>query len=110
MGGIDLRELDLKWLRSQKALVGQEPVVFAGTIQENIGFGNQNASFAEIEEAAREAYIHDFICGLPLGYATEVYDIFKNPVNSYIPFFLSFKVLDMSLYMKQKQTLLPELS
>ncbi|KAM0031914.1 putative ABC-type xenobiotic transporter [Helianthus debilis subsp. tardiflorus] len=72
MGGMDLRELDLKWLRSQTALVGQEPALFAGTIQENIGFGNPNASFAEIEEAAREAYIHNFICGLPEGYATEV--------------------------------------
>ncbi|KAI3521330.1 hypothetical protein L1887_10793 [Cichorium endivia] len=72
MGGIDLRELDLKWLRSQTALVGQEPALFAGTIQENIGFGNPNASFAEIEEAAKEAYIHNFICGLPEGYETEV--------------------------------------
>ncbi|MFS7907075.1 putative ABC-type xenobiotic transporter [Helianthus anomalus] len=65
MGGIDLRGLDLKWLRSQTALVGQEPTLFAGTIQETIGFGNPNASFAEIEEASREAYIHNFICGLP---------------------------------------------
>ncbi|XP_023735637.2 ABC transporter B family member 19 [Lactuca sativa] len=72
MAGIDLRELDLKWLRSQTALVGQEPALFAGTIQENIGFGNPNASFAEIEEAAKEAYIHSFICGLPEGYDTEV--------------------------------------
>ncbi|KAK1434257.1 hypothetical protein QVD17_11177 [Tagetes erecta] len=72
MGGIDLRELDLKWLRSQTALVGQEPALFAGTIQENIGFGNTNATFAEIEEAAKEAYIHNFICGLPEGYETEV--------------------------------------
>ncbi|KAL8230246.1 hypothetical protein R6Q57_000024 [Mikania cordata] len=72
MGGIDLRELDLKWLRSQTALVGQEPALFAGTIRENIGFGDTNASFAEIEEAAKEAYIHNFICGLPEGYETEV--------------------------------------
>ncbi|KAK9066144.1 hypothetical protein SSX86_013465 [Deinandra increscens subsp. villosa] len=72
MGGVDLRELDLKWLRSQTALVGQEPALFAGTIRENIGFGNANASFAEIEEAAKEAYIHNFICGLPEGYETEV--------------------------------------
>ncbi|KAI3786221.1 hypothetical protein L1987_45356 [Smallanthus sonchifolius] len=72
MGGVDLRELDLKWLRSQTALVGQEPALFAGTIQENIGFGDPNASFAEIEEAAKEAYIHNFICGLPEGYETEV--------------------------------------
>ncbi|KAI3727375.1 hypothetical protein L1987_67189 [Smallanthus sonchifolius] len=72
MGGVDLRELDLRWLRSQTALVGQEPALFAGTIQENIGFGDPNASFAEIEEAAKEAYIHNFICGLPEGYETEV--------------------------------------
>lgn len=72
MGGIDLRELDLNWLRSQTALVGQEPALFAGTIQDNIGFGNSKASFAEIEEAAKEAYIHNFICGLPEGYETEV--------------------------------------
>ncbi|XP_076925256.1 ABC transporter B family member 19-like [Bidens hawaiensis] len=72
MGGIDLRELDLVWLRSQTALVGQEPALFAGTIRENIGFGNSTASFAEIEEAAKEAYIHNFICSLPEGYETEV--------------------------------------
>ncbi|KVI05797.1 AAA+ ATPase domain-containing protein [Cynara cardunculus var. scolymus] len=72
MGRIDLRELDLKWVRSQTALVGQEPALFAGSIQENIGFGNPKASFAEIEEAAKEAYIHNFICGLPEGYETEV--------------------------------------
>ncbi|KAL4584446.1 hypothetical protein LXL04_009047 [Taraxacum kok-saghyz] len=72
MAGVDLRELDLKWLRSQTALVGQEPALFAGTIQENIAFGNPNASFSEIEEAAKEAYIHNFICGLPEGYETEV--------------------------------------
>ncbi|CAK9179842.1 unnamed protein product [Ilex paraguariensis] len=72
MAGMDLRELDLKWLRRQTALVGQEPALFAGTIRENIVFGNTNASWAEIEEAATEAYIHKFISGLPQGYETEV--------------------------------------
>ncbi|CAH1442410.1 unnamed protein product [Lactuca virosa] len=72
MGGVDLRELDLKWLRLQTALVGQEPALFAGTIRENIRFGNPNSSMSEIEEAAKEACIHNFICGLPLGYETEV--------------------------------------
>ncbi|PWA71493.1 AAA+ ATPase domain-containing protein [Artemisia annua] len=72
MGGTDLRELDVKWLRLQMALVGQEPALFAGTIRENIRFGNPNASWSEIEEAAKEAYIHNFICGLPQGYETEV--------------------------------------
>ncbi|KAG8380198.1 hypothetical protein BUALT_Bualt07G0168500 [Buddleja alternifolia] len=72
MGGVDLRDLDLKWLRRQIALVGQEPSLFAGSIRENIAFGNTNASWAEIETAAKEAYIHKFICSLPQGYETEV--------------------------------------
>ncbi|KZV43474.1 ABC transporter B family member 19-like [Dorcoceras hygrometricum] len=72
MGGIDLRELNLKWLRSQIALVDQEPALFAGTIGENIAFGNPNASWDEIETAAKEACIHSFICSLPNGYETEV--------------------------------------
>ncbi|KAK6148772.1 hypothetical protein DH2020_016297 [Rehmannia glutinosa] len=72
MGGVDLMDLDLKWLRRQIALVGQEPSLFAGSIRDNIAFGNTNASWAEIEEAAKEAYIHKFICSLPQGYETEV--------------------------------------
>lgn len=73
MGGVNLRELDLKWLRRQTALVGQEPALVAGSIRENIAFGNPNASWAEIEDAGKEAYIHKFISGLPQGYETEVY-------------------------------------
>ncbi|XWS12191.1 hypothetical protein CRYUN_Cryun37aG0068800 [Craigia yunnanensis] len=72
MGGIDLREINLKWLRTQIALVGQEPALFAGSIRENIAFGNPNATWGEIEEAAKEAYIHKFISGLPEGYETRV--------------------------------------
>lgn len=72
MRGIDLRELNLKWLRRQIALVDQEPALFAGSIGENIAFANPNASWDEIEAAAKEAYIHNFICSLPKGYETEV--------------------------------------
>ncbi|KAG6733210.1 hypothetical protein I3842_01G215700 [Carya illinoinensis] len=54
------------------ALVGQEPTLFAGSIRENIAFGNPNASRTEIEEAAREAYIDKFISGLPQDYETQV--------------------------------------
>ena len=72
MGGMDLRELNVKWLRRQTALVGQEPALFAGSIRENIAFGDPDASWAEIEGAAKEAYIHKFISGLPQGYNTEV--------------------------------------
>ncbi|XVF74265.1 hypothetical protein PTKIN_Ptkin13bG0096300 [Pterospermum kingtungense] len=72
LGGIDLREINLKWLRKQIALVSQEPVLFAGSIRENIAFGNPNATWGEIEEAAKEAYIHKFISSLPEGYETQV--------------------------------------
>lgn len=78
IGGMDLREIDVKWLRRQTALVGQEPALFAGSIRENIAIGNPNASWAEIEDAAREAYIHKFISGLPQGYETQVYSILLN--------------------------------
>lgn len=78
LGGVDLREMDVKWLRRQTALVSQEPALFAGSIQENIAFGNPNASWAEIEEAAKEAYIDKFISSLPQGYDTQVRErIFK---------------------------------
>ncbi|CAN4089141.1 unnamed protein product [Withania somnifera] len=72
MEGVDLREVNLKWLRRQTALVSQEPALFAGTIRENIAFGKPKASWAEIEAAAKEAHIHKFISGLPQGYETEV--------------------------------------
>ncbi|XP_062087878.1 ABC transporter B family member 19-like [Humulus lupulus] len=72
IGGVDLREIDVKWLRRQTALVSQEPALFGGTIRENIAIGNPGASWGEIEDAAREAYIHKFISGLPQGYETQV--------------------------------------
>ncbi|XP_040378737.1 ABC transporter B family member 19-like [Oryza brachyantha] len=72
IGGVDARELDLKWLRGECAMVGQEPALFGGSIRDNIGFGNPKASWAEIEQAAKEANIHKFISGLPQGYDTQV--------------------------------------
>ncbi|XP_020197213.1 ABC transporter B family member 19 [Aegilops tauschii subsp. strangulata] len=72
VGGMDVRELDLKWLRGECAMVGQEPALFSGSIRENIGFGNPKAAWAEIENAAKEANIHKFIAGLPQGYDTQV--------------------------------------
>ncbi|PSR96214.1 ABC transporter B family member 19 like [Actinidia chinensis var. chinensis] len=72
MGGMDLRELNVKWLTSQTALVGQEPALFAESIRENIAFGDPDASWAKIEGTAKEAYIHKFISGLPQGYDTDV--------------------------------------
>lgn len=71
--GRDIKTLDLRWLRSQFALVSQEPVLFDMTIGENIAFGaNAQLSQAEIEQACKDSHIHDFIMSLPDGYNTRV--------------------------------------
>jgi ABC-type multidrug transport system fused ATPase/permease subunit len=63
--GVDVKELNVGWLRGHIGVVGQEPVLFATTIRENIRYGRQDATQQEIEEAAREANAHDFISELP---------------------------------------------
>jgi len=68
--GVDLRDLKLSSLREQISVVLQEPLLFSGTIEENIRYGRLESSHEEIVEAARAANAHDFIEGLPLGYAT----------------------------------------
>jgi ABC-type multidrug transport system fused ATPase/permease subunit len=70
--GVDVRELRLGELRRALAMVAQEPVLFSGTIRDNIGYGRAGATAAEIERAARDAYAHDFITGFPDGYATMI--------------------------------------
>lgn len=72
IGGVDLRDVDVKWLRGEMGLVSQEAVLFGGSIMENIRFGKVDASWAEVEEAAKDACIHEFISGLPQGYETQV--------------------------------------
>ncbi|XP_016958561.2 multidrug resistance protein homolog 49 [Drosophila biarmipes] len=72
LDGRDLRTLNVGWLRSQIGVVGQEPVLFATTIGENIRYGRPLASQADIEKAARAANCHDFITRLPKGYDTQV--------------------------------------
>ena len=62
----------LRSLREQIALVPQDPLLFAGTIADNIRYGRLDASAAEIEQAARDAQIHATIARLPEGYATPV--------------------------------------
>ena len=49
-------------------MVAQEPVLFSGTIRDNIAYGRDGATQVEIESAARDAYAHDFITGFPDGY------------------------------------------
>jgi ABC transporter fused permease/ATP-binding protein len=68
--GVDVRELSLAELRGSLALVAQEPVLFSGTIRDNIAYGRDGATREEIEAAARDAYAHDFITGFPDGYDT----------------------------------------
>ncbi|VDD83523.1 unnamed protein product [Mesocestoides corti] len=68
--GEDIRNLDLAWFRSQLGVVSQEPVLFAGTVTENIKLGALNASQEEVEEAAKLACVHDFVCKLPEAYNT----------------------------------------
>jgi len=68
--GVDLRDLELNDLRKQIGLVPQEPLLFSGTIEENIAFAKPGAPLEEIMEAARAANAHEFILAKPNGYDT----------------------------------------
>ena len=70
--GIDVRKLDLEWLRSHIGIVPQETILFSGTIEDNIAYGNFDASREEIIEAAKAANAHKFIMGFPSGYDSQV--------------------------------------
>uniref|UniRef100_A0A1B0DGS4 Uncharacterized protein n=1 Tax=Phlebotomus papatasi TaxID=29031 RepID=A0A1B0DGS4_PHLPP len=68
--GVDIKKINTAFLRSQIGVVGQEPVLFSGTITENIRFGNPKATQDEIINSAKTANIHSFIEKLPQGYET----------------------------------------
>lgn len=68
--GRDVRAVTLQSLRRQTGVVPQEPFLFSGTIADNIRFGRPEAPAAAVEAAARLANAHEFIAGLPEGYAT----------------------------------------
>jgi ATP-binding cassette, subfamily B, bacterial len=70
--GEDIRKLKLQSLRNQLSLVLQEPMLFSGSIADNIRYGRLDASMDDIVEAARAANAHDFIERLPAGYDTEL--------------------------------------
>ena len=70
--GQDIAGVTQASLRSQIAIVQQEPILFHRSLAENIAYGRPGASQAEIEQAAKQASAHDFICRLPKGYATLV--------------------------------------
>lgn len=70
--GVNLKDLNLDWLRNALGTVLQEPVLFDATIKENILFGNLNASQEDVQIAAQRADLHDFIVTLPKGYDTPI--------------------------------------
>jgi ATP-binding cassette subfamily B protein/subfamily B ATP-binding cassette protein MsbA len=72
--GLDLKSLDRQSLRRQVSWVLQEPLLLSATIAENIGFGRETATRAEIEAAAQAAHAHEFILRFPQGYDTRVGD------------------------------------
>jgi ATP-binding cassette subfamily B (MDR/TAP) protein 1 len=72
LDGVDINTYTLESYRRHVGLVSQEPVLFATTIGENIGFGKSGSSMEEVIYAAKSAQIHDFIVSLPDGYDTLV--------------------------------------
>ncbi len=72
LDGVDVRELPLHHLRRHIAIALQEPVLFSGTILDNIRYGRPDADEQQVIAAARAAQAHDFITSLPQGYDTQV--------------------------------------
>lgn len=72
--GSDIRAININSLRSNIATVGQEPVLFATTIGENIRHGKPSATDQQVIEAAQNSGAHDFVARLPQGYNTLVGD------------------------------------
>ena len=65
MDNYDIKTMNIAWLRSNIAVVGQEPVLFGTTIENNIRYGRMDATRREIEDAAKSSGVHDFIMTLP---------------------------------------------
>ncbi|CAF4765805.1 unnamed protein product, partial [Rotaria sp. Silwood2] len=72
LDGIDIRKLNIQWVRSHFGLVSQEPILFDLTIAENIAYGLESVRMEDIINAASRANIHQFIEQLPEGYETNV--------------------------------------
>jgi ABC-type multidrug transport system fused ATPase/permease subunit len=72
LDGHDLRDVTVRTLRDNIALVLQDALLFTGSVRENIAYGRPDASVDDVVAAARAANAHDFVCGLPDGYDTDV--------------------------------------
>lgn len=71
--GIPLGDLDIKWLRERIGFVGQEPPLFRMDVTSNIRYGcTRETTQEEVEWAAKQAFVHEFILSLPKGYSTLV--------------------------------------
>jgi len=69
---LDIRDITIKNLRSHIGIVRQDPYIFSTTLRENIAYGVESANTKGVEEAAKQAKIHEFITSLPEGYDTKV--------------------------------------
>ena len=74
LDGVPLTQLDPLDLRRCFALVSQNPALFYGSVEENIRYGRPDATLAQVQEAAKIAYAHDFIEQMPDGYQTHLGD------------------------------------
>ncbi|XP_028821907.1 antigen peptide transporter 2-like [Denticeps clupeoides] len=72
LDGLPLQSYQHKYLHNQIVMVGQEPVLFSGSVKDNITYGLENCSLERVQEAARKANAHEFICQLEKGYDTDV--------------------------------------
>lgn len=72
LDGVDIREIDTNWLRSQFGVVPQQTFLFAGTIEENLRLGSPDATSAQIEDAARKAHALDFLLASSDQFQTKV--------------------------------------
>jgi ABC-type multidrug transport system fused ATPase/permease subunit len=70
--GADVRDIDLAALRREIAMVSDDPFLFSATVRDNVAYARPDASQEDIEQAARQAGIHDFITTLPDGYDTMI--------------------------------------
>jgi len=72
IGDVDVRKATIPSLRSQIAIVTQDTILFDDSVRNNIAYGRPDATDAEIEQAARAAYAHDFIQRMPAGFQTRI--------------------------------------
>ena len=75
LDGVDLRDYDTHYLREHIGLVLQKNHIFDGTIEENIRYGRPDATFEQVVDAARKAYIYDQVMALPKGFQNKAADL-----------------------------------